>query len=121
MLYLIIILLSTMLVFIYMRYVPVRGVNCVSSFNPNVDSIIIVDVRDYNESYKDTILNAINIPVAYLNRYYRVIPSMKIHLIASSHLEKNISIRFLRKRGFKVIGYTLTDCNCKQQINQKTA
>jgi rhodanese-related sulfurtransferase len=97
-------------IIMYNRYIPVKGVQCSRTLNVEESSIKIVDVRNYNQSYKDTIVEAINIPVAYLKRNYHEISSMKIHVVASNHLEKNISIRFLKKRGFKVTGYTLTDC-----------
>ncbi|NPC93752.1 hypothetical protein HOO54_16295 [Bacillus sp. WMMC1349] len=94
--------------FIYNRYIPVRGVQCIKTLNADA---IIVDVRDYNQSYKDPFRTAINIPIAYLKRNYHEISSSKVYVVASDNLEKNMSIRFLRKKGFEVLGYTLTDCN----------
>lgn len=116
MFYSITILLSIIFVFIYGRYVPVWGVSCIDSLNSDVDSLKIVDVRDYNVSYKDPIQGSVNIPVAYLKRNFHELSHSKIIVVASNHLEKNISIRFLRNRGFKIMGYTLTDCTCTQEI-----
>ena len=115
------ILLAISFGILYIRYIPVRGVRCLHTSNLIVDSIQIVDVRDYNQSYKDPTPEAINIPVAYMKRNYHEIPRLNIHVIASDHLEKNISIRYLRKKGFAVTGYTVNDCNCKQAQKQKTA
>ncbi|MCS0824832.1 hypothetical protein NX029_12700 [Cytobacillus firmus] len=115
MIFFIIMLLAVILGLIYVRYFPVWGVQCTNSINPNMGFINILDVRDYNESYKDPVYAAINIPVGYIQRYYGEIVSLRIHVVASNHLEKNLSIRLLRRRGFKVMGYTLTDCKCKQK------
>jgi rhodanese-related sulfurtransferase len=110
-----------LLVFLYTRYFPVKGVKCCQLSNLEGIGIQIVDVRDYNYSYKDPILRAINIPVAYLKRNYHEIPRISVHIVAADPLEKNVSIRFLRKHGFKVAGYTLTDCKCHEKLDQKTA
>jgi rhodanese-related sulfurtransferase len=70
-----------------------------------------IDVRDYNESYKELIPGAINIPIAYLNRYYSEIPNVDLYIVASDNFEKNIGIRILRKKGFNVIGCSIKDNN----------
>ncbi|MEH7344209.1 hypothetical protein V7122_10075 [Bacillus sp. JJ1532] len=98
---------------LYIRYCPVGNVKCTESLSHPADSIEIVDVRDYNQSYKDPVSGAINIPYAYMKRHYSDISSKTIHVIASDYLERNMSIRFLRKRGYTIAGYTLTDCPCK--------
>jgi hypothetical protein len=113
--------LTLVLVSLYIRYFPVWGVHCLHRKNLNGCSITIVDVRDYNQSYHDPVNNAINIPIAYMKRYYNEISGGKIHIVASDHLEKNISIRFLRRKGYNVVGYTLTNCKCKQKMEQQTA
>ncbi|WNS74917.1 hypothetical protein RRV45_18850 [Bacillus sp. DTU_2020_1000418_1_SI_GHA_SEK_038] len=115
MLFLYILILSIILGFMYIRYCPVGNVKCTKTVNHPIDSIEIVDVRDYNQSYRDPIPGAINIPFAYMKRRYTDISGNDIHVIASDYLEKNMSIRFLRKRGYKIIGYTLTDCECKEK------
>ncbi|WP_231735338.1 rhodanese-like domain-containing protein [Gracilibacillus massiliensis] len=78
----------------------------------------ILDIRDYQKAAKDKVDGAIVIPVPYLRRYYSEISSQSIYVIASNHLEKNLAIRFLKNKGFDVIGYTLTDCQCKKKIEQ---
>jgi rhodanese-related sulfurtransferase len=106
-----IILLLIIIGFLYIRYMPVTGVEC-SDIMSDADSVKILDVRDYNVSYKDPILHSINIPIGYMKRYYHEINHRNIYIVASNQLEKNMSIRFLRKKGYKVLGYTLTDCGC---------
>ncbi|SHM49674.1 hypothetical protein [Gracilibacillus kekensis] len=103
---------------IYTRYVPIKGVPCV---DPNIEcnhDKVTLDIRDYQKAAKDKVEGAIVIPVPYLRRYYSEISSQSIYVIASNHLEKNLAIRFLKNKGFHVIGYTLTDCQCKKKIEQ---
>ena len=42
---------------------------------------------------------------AYLKQYYHEIPNKPLHLIVHNKVDRNLSIRFLRKKGsiFKVI------------------
>lgn len=87
------------------------GVPCLTFENAK-DCITVLDVRDYNQSYKDSIQSSINIPIAYLKRNVAEIQGKKIHIVATNHIEKNMSVRFLRKKGYKVISYSLTDCPC---------
>lgn len=108
------------LLFIYNRYVPVKGVQCVSSLN-NYDNVKILDVRDYNDSYHDPIPESVNIPVAYLKKYYPSVANSDLIIVASNTLEKNMSIRFLRKKGCTIIGYTIANCNCEQGVDEKIA
>jgi len=99
------------LYFSYKRYFPVFGVRYIHFNELELDNIKIIDVRDYNESFKDPIEGAINLPIAYLKRHHNGIPNSDIHLVVSSLLEKNIGIRFLRKKRFKVLGYTIIKPN----------
>jgi len=114
-----ILLISLIVGLVYVRYVPVTGVQFsrVTDFDPH--SIQVVDIREYNQSYKHPIPKSINIPIAYLKRNFQEIGSRRIHVIASDHLEKNMGIRLLRKKGFKVISYTILNGNEKQK--QKSA
>lgn len=92
---------------LYKRYVPVLGVHYTNVRGSYLDKIKVIDIRDFNDSYKNPIKGAVNIPFAYLNRYIAEIPNREIHLVVSNSLEKNIGIRFLRKKGFRVVGYTI--------------
>ncbi|WP_419888277.1 hypothetical protein ACN6MT_23310 [Neobacillus niacini] len=90
----------------YKRYFPVLGVKCHPLSELDLSQIEILDVRDYNESYKNPIDGAINIPISYFKRNMHEIPHKELHLVVSSLLEKNIGIRTLQKKGFRVVGYT---------------
>lgn len=94
---------------ITIRYFPIIGLNYIDKKELDLTTLIKVDVRDYNESYKNPVKGAINVPVAYLKRYYLEIPSKNLIVVASNRLEKNVGIRFLRTKGFKVVGYTITN------------
>ena len=87
------------------RYVPVRNVPVVKTKQKDA---IWVDLRDYQDSAKNPVNGAINIPCGYLKRYIKEIPNEQIVIIASSEVEKNFGARLLKKYGFNVRGYTIT-------------
>lgn len=103
--------IMTVLFILYKRYFPVPGVHCHHLKELDLDKINIIDVRDYNESYKNPIDGAMNIPIAYLKRNYHEIPNRDLHLVGSSLIERNMGVRFLRQKGFRVIGYTIMNHN----------
>ncbi|WP_338451063.1 hypothetical protein R4Z09_03835 [Niallia oryzisoli] len=94
---------------LYRRYFPVHGVQCNHFSDLDLDKINVIDVRDFNESCKNPIEGAINIPIAYLKRNYHEIPNRDLHLIALSLVEKNMGIRLLRQNGFRVTGYSIIE------------
>jgi rhodanese-related sulfurtransferase len=96
---------------LYKRYFPVLGVNCYPLTELDLSTIEILDVRDYNESYKSPIEGSINIPIAYFKRNINKIPHRDLHLAVSSLLEKNVGIRTLKKKGYRVVGYTFVRNN----------
>ncbi|KMJ58694.1 hypothetical protein AB685_09835 [Bacillus sp. LL01] len=109
----IIVLVITLVTFsIYNRYVPVIGVPCVRDLEQSDSFILIVDVRDYNY-VQDTVPNTTNIPVAYLQRNHKQLNGEKVIVLASSHMEKNISVRFMKKRGIEVVGYSIMGSPCR--------
>lgn len=110
MIYLILSLL-VILVIVYKRYFPVLGVKCSRLDELDLTNVEILDVRDYNESYKKPIEGALNIPVAYLKRHFNEIPHKDLHLVVSSLLEKNVGIRALKQKGYKIVGYSLVNLN----------
>ncbi|KPB03961.1 hypothetical protein [Bacillus sp. CHD6a] len=98
-------------IYVYNRYVPVLGVPCVKDLE-NTSTVKTIDVRDYN--YVDEpVQAAVNIPVAYLQRNYQQFQGDKVVVLASSHMEKNISVRYLKKKGIEVIGYRVIGNSCK--------
>jgi rhodanese-related sulfurtransferase len=73
----------------------------------DIKNVNVIDVRDYNDSYKEPIPGAINIPIAYLNRHYPEIPNIDLYIVASDKIEKNMGVRILREKGFQIIGCTI--------------
>jgi hypothetical protein len=108
-LFLSIIVLSCIL--LYNRYFPVRGIACSSMPDQPADGIMVLDLRAYNESYKNPVPGARNIPVAYLHRYYKEIQHNNIHIIASDKVQRNFGIRILKQKGFQVKGCTIANIN----------
>lgn len=93
----------------FMRYVPVVGVPELGEHDMKGTGVQVIDIRDYNESYQDLIPDALNIPVAYIPRYYTEVLRKDVLVVASNQLEKNIGIRLLRQKGFRIVGYRITD------------
>ncbi|WP_226666554.1 hypothetical protein [Metabacillus litoralis] len=104
--------LIAIVVFLFQRNISLKSVPCIDVNTSNVQSQVVVDIRDYNNISKELVSDAIVIPIAYLKRYYHEIPSKNVHVVASTKLEKNIGIRFLQKNGFRVTGYSLSECTC---------
>lgn len=102
------IIMSAIIVALFKRHFPVFRVENITN-HVDVGTSIVVDVRDYIESHNSPIERAINVPVAYLNRFYSEIPKSDLIVVASNRLERNLAIRFLRKRDFKVVGYLITN------------
>ena len=98
-------LLISVVVMLYKRAVPVSGVPCKNKIQES--GAVVVDLRDYNDSSDNPVAGGINIPVAYLNRSHTDIPGKKVHVVAGGTMEKNIGIRILRKKGYRVVSYTL--------------
>lgn len=91
------------------RYFRIFGLDYMEKKVIESSTFNIVDLRDYNDAYNNPFQGAINIPLAYLKRYYKELPNSDLVIVASNHLELKMGIRILRKRGFKVVGYTLTN------------
>ncbi len=74
--------------------------------------IVILDLRDYNE--KGTLKNvAMQIPYAYLRRYYSEIPNQPLHVIAGNRLDLNLGVRFLLRKGYHVNSFEILGCTCR--------
>jgi rhodanese-related sulfurtransferase len=99
------------LVILYKRYFPVLGVKCSQLEELDLTKLEIIDVRDYNESYKNPIEGAMNIPIAYLKRHINEIPHTDLHLVVSSLLEKNVGIRALKQKEYRIVGYSFVSQN----------
>ncbi len=98
---------------LFKRYYPIKNIPCyhLDQCLPK-EGIALLDVRDYNDSCHCEIPGAINLPIPYINRHINDIPYNQIHLVASSSLEKNVGVRLLRKKGFKIVGFSMPDCHC---------
>jgi rhodanese-related sulfurtransferase len=109
------ILASIVILFIlYKRYFPVLGVKCYQLGELDLTKLKIIDVRDYNVSYKNPIEDSLNIPLGYLKRNINEIPHRDLHLVVSSLLEKNVGARVLRQKGFRVVGYSFVSNKLKE-------
>ncbi|WP_187118794.1 rhodanese-like domain-containing protein [Bacillus marasmi] len=102
-------ILTTIIVLfvLYNRYFPVYGVRYINVEALDLYNMNVIDVRDFDESYRNAVVGAINIPIAYLNRNIKEIPKEDLFVVASNSLEKNVGIRLLRKKGFRVIGFSI--------------
>jgi rhodanese-related sulfurtransferase len=117
-----IIMLIILIVSVYRRYYPVNWIPCVSKINNSKDNnIIVLDIRDYTETSKNPVSSSLNIPYAYLKRFYKEIPNRPIHVIASDELERNLGLRFLLHRGFHVTSYYLTECPCDENDQKEVS
>ncbi|WP_071394962.1 hypothetical protein [Bacillus tuaregi] len=101
---------------LYKRYFPITDVPFNHLKDLDLEYIKVIDLRDFNVSYKDPVKEALNIPIAYLKRNHHEIPDMDLHVVASSLVEKNMGIRLLRQQGFHVISFNMIEQN-NIQIN----
>lgn len=101
----------------YIRYVPVKGVKCLSS-DKLMEKEIKIDLRDYNDSAKEMNKDTIPLPIAYIKRYHHRLPGQEIYVIVSNTIEKNLGIRLLERYGHKVEGYTIINkkCFCRKRL-----
>ncbi|MFB1051142.1 hypothetical protein [Paraliobacillus sp. JSM ZJ581] len=101
---------------IYVRYYPIKGIPCIEMNQlSDVTKKVKLDIRDYNTSSKNAVTDSVSMPVAYLKRHYSQIPSKQIYLIASDKIERNLATRMLKQKGFQIMGYTITSCDCQEK------
>jgi rhodanese-related sulfurtransferase len=112
--YLLVLSVVILVITSYKRYFPVKKVPCIENGFKDHNAIIL-DIRDYNESVNDIPHGTLHIPYAYLRRFNKEISHDNLHVIASDRLELNLGLRFLMKKGFKVISYEIMDCPCKKK------
>ena len=99
----------------YRRFMPLRGMKKECLEDVDSKSLTILDIRPYNISHGE-VPEAMNLPFSYLMRSHKDIPDQPIHLLASDAIEKNLGARFLQKKGFKVVSYSLTGQNSNGDI-----
>ncbi|RXT07969.1 sulfurtransferase [Ammoniphilus sp. CFH 90114] len=99
------ILTNTLLFTLYRRYVPVGNVPCIDrdQIVPRED-VLLLDVRDYNIATMHPVKGVLQLPYAYLKRHYGEIERKDIIIVTSDQLLLNLSVRFLRGKGFSIVG-----------------
>lgn len=97
----------------YRRYYPVRGILCINKDELEVLDMTILDIRHYNDAANFSDDFILNIPYAYLKRFYLKIPRDKIHIIARDRVELHLGVRFLKRKGIYVNSYELATCKCR--------
>lgn len=107
MFYIVISLLVWMLGILVKRYIPVLNVAYISLEQVRKMESVVVDVRNYTESHSDNTSRIMCILYAYLKRYYHEIPNKPLHLIVHNKVDRNLSVRFLRKKGFHIQSYSI--------------
>ena len=96
--YIVISLIVLMLGSFIKRYIPVLNVAYIWFKQVREIESVVVDVRNYTESDSDNNSRIMCIPYAYLKRYYHEIPNKPLHLIVHNKVDRNLSVRFLRKK-----------------------
>jgi rhodanese-related sulfurtransferase len=119
MLYLSIPLLMILISIMYKRHYPIYQIPCLPTTELQDRNIVVLDIRDYNEVSSKPIPHSLNIPYAYLKRYYTEIPNQSIHVIASDRLERNLGLRFLIHKGFHVKSYSLMEFPCSKKQKKR--
>ncbi|WP_257535863.1 hypothetical protein [Mesobacillus foraminis] len=99
-----ILLLISLAVIFYKRYIPVLGVHHTDSNKVNAADVTIIDIRNFNVSTKNPIDGAINLPVAYLHRHFREINDCLLHVVAANALEKMLGFASCRKKVLGSVG-----------------
>lgn len=92
---------------LYKEFFPVDA-NCINISDVDRDEeTMIIDLRDYNISAKYPIKEAFVLPFAYLKRYHHQFQGKKLYIIAPNYVVRNKSIRFLKGKGYQVLGYCI--------------
>ncbi|WP_096438346.1 hypothetical protein [Alteribacter populi] len=104
---------------LYYRYVPLFGVECVKLDDiRNQESMVILDLRDFQTAHQSPIQDAVNIPMAHVNRHYVEVGEKSVCLVASSMVDIHLIGRFLKKKRINVGGFALIN-EANQQLCKK--
>ncbi|MFP7230870.1 sulfurtransferase [Bacillus subtilis] len=109
-------LIIVIIIATYKRYYPVTGISCINKDEFETKDMTILDIRHYNDVANFSNDITLNIPYAYLKRFYLEIPCDKIHIIAHDRVELNLGVRFLKRKGIHVNSYELATCKCKNKL-----
>jgi len=118
----VIIILAIIGVFLAYKFVSKRPLPTMSTEEVCTNrEKVLLDLRDYNVSYKSPLKGSYNIPSAYLKRYFSELPKQDL-VIATEQLKYvRADVRFLQKQGFNIVGVieideestgSLTICEC---------
>jgi len=97
------------LILFYQRNVPVKGIDSIPLGNLHGNDHFYLDLREYNDAETQYSSKTLQIPYAYLGRFYKEIPKGPIHIIAGDRFDLHLGIRFLKRKGFTVSSFTLLD------------
>lgn len=90
---------------LYIRYMPVRRLEEIE-YADVAGQKEMLDVREYNtDGY--LIEGSTHIPYAYLPRFHHSLGQKPLHLLVENRTDLNMSVRFLRKKGYSVSSYTI--------------
>ena len=107
---------SLFILFMLYRYVPAAHMKKMDLSETAMEKgdMVAVDTRDYQTSSQDAYEKSYCLPLAYLERHHRDLPTDRpVVLICSDEVEKNLAARLLRRKGYKVIGYMVPPQNAE--------
>ncbi|MFC3341246.1 sulfurtransferase [Paenibacillus abyssi] len=97
---------SVLLYSLYQRHIPVHGVPYIDIENAGMNNdAVVLDVRDYSDATKHPVEGVVQLPYAYLNRHAGEIQKRKVLVIVSDRMLLNLTVRYLRRKGFTIMGY----------------
>jgi hypothetical protein len=100
---------------LYKNFFP-TVVKCISpDLIESNEETLIVDLRDYHIAAKFPIKEAFVLPFAYLKRYHKQLKGKKLYVVAPDTVVRNLSIRFLKGKGYEVLGYCIVECQDKMK------
>lgn len=92
---------------LYKNFFPVFE-RCINPYNVECnEGTVMVDLRDFHSSAKYPIKGAVVLPFAYLKRYHDDLKGKKLYIVAPGLVDRNLSIRFLKNKGYEVLGYSI--------------
>jgi hypothetical protein len=99
------ILIAFIVVLLLYKYFPRQPLPkwTVDEVQKNKETVVL-DVRDYNISYKTPIEGAYNLPSAYIKRYYSELPNKALVLATIEPQSVRVDVRFLQRKGFNIVG-----------------
>lgn len=95
---------------LYNRYMPTYKVEELDIHQViERKELTVLDIRDFNVSSNDPVPSAVNIPYSYLDRYHHELGSNSVVVISPDTVGKNMTTRFLKRKGYSVIGFHIKE------------